>query len=308
MTVPTRDLLAPPGTFMGVPPATGLRRGQAGILGLPFDCGTHPTRIGARQGPQAIRAQSGLVRPVLPEMGDRDILAALEVVDLGDVAVVPGDVAPSMAAIEAALDQLAGQGGLPVTFGGDGLVTLPQLRALHRHHPDLVVLHIDAHTDAYDSPGYTTSTTFTRAAEEGVVDVARSFHVGARGTLVAPGAYAHTRALGYTVIPGADLRARGVADVAAEIRRTVAGRPVHLCFDMDFFDPSAAPGVCTPTWGGPDAATGFELLQALAGLRVVAADINTVSPPHDVGGMTACLAGHVAVIALNLMAPARTAP
>jgi len=29
--------------------------GQAAILGLPFDCGTHPTRIGFRQGPAAIR-------------------------------------------------------------------------------------------------------------------------------------------------------------------------------------------------------------------------------------------------------------
>lgn len=301
------DLLVPPGTFMGVPSANRLRPGQGAILGIPFDCGTHPTRIGARQGPRAIREQSGLVRPVLPEMGDRDILAALEVVDLGDVAVVASEVTPALAAIEAALDAIVAQGGLPVTFGGDGVVSLPQVRALHRHYPDLVVLHIDAHTDAYAGEGYTTSTTFTRAAEEGVVDVARSIHVGARGTLVAPGAWAHTRALGYGLIPGSELRARGVADVAAELHRRLEGRPVYLCFDMDYFDPSAAPGVCTPTWGGPDAAAGLELLQALAGLRIVATDINTVSPPHDVGGMTACLAGHVAVMVLNLMYLGRNA-
>jgi agmatinase len=214
---------------------------------------------------------------------------------------------PALVSIETALDRIVAQGGYPVTFGGDGLVTLPQLRALHRHHPDLVVLHIDAHTDAYAGEGYNTSTTFTRAAEEGVVDVARSFHVGARGTLMAPGAWEHTRALGYNLIPGSEVRSRGVADVAAELRRTVEGRPVYLCFDMDYFDPSAAPGVCTPTWGGPDAASAFELLQALEGLRIVATDINTVSPPHDVGGMTACLAGHVAVVALNLMYLGRNA-
>jgi tRNA-guanine family transglycosylase len=49
------------------------------------------------------------------------------------------------------------------------------------------------------------------------------------------------------------------------------------------------------------------LLSALEGLRIVATDINTVSPPHDVGGMTACLAGHVAVMALNLMHAGRNA-
>ena len=60
-----------------------------------------------------------------------------------------------------------------MTMGGDGAVTLPQLRALHRRHPDLVVLHIDAHTDTYPDDGeskFTNATTFTRAAEEGVVD------------------------------------------------------------------------------------------------------------------------------------------
>jgi agmatinase len=301
------DLIVSTGTFMGVPAAREVRPGQGVILGIPFDCGTHPTRIGARQGPRAIREQSGLVRPVLPELGDRDILAAMEVVDLGDVAVVASEVAPALVAIEAALDHVVAHGGYPVTFGGDGLVTLPQLRALHRHYPDLVVIHVDAHTDAYDSPGFTTSTSFTRAAEEGVVDVSRSFHIGARGTLMAPGAYAHTRSLGYNLILGAEVRSRGVADVMAEVRRVVGNRPVYLCFDMDYIDPSAAPGVCTPTWGGPDVAGAFDLLHALEGLNIVATDINTVSPPHDVGGMTACLAGHVAVVALNLMYLGRNA-
>jgi agmatinase len=54
--------------------------------------------------------------------------------------------------------------------------------------------------------------------------------------------------------------------------------------------------VATPTCGGPDAASALELLEGLAGLRIVSADINTVSPPHDVGGMTATLAGLVMLI------------
>jgi agmatinase len=59
---------------------------------------------------------------------------------------------------------------------------------------------------------------------------------------------------------------------------------------MDFFDPPCAPGVCTPAWGGPSAGDGPALIAALDGLRFVAFDINPVSPPHDVGGMTAFLA------------------
>ncbi|MGE0718977.1 MAG: arginase family protein, partial [Alphaproteobacteria bacterium] len=80
------------------------------------------------------------------------------------------------------------------------------------------------------------------------------------------------------------------SNLLEEVHAKLAGKPVYLCFDMDFFDPSCAPGVCTPAWGGPTAREGLALINALAGLRFVSFDINTVSPPHDVGGMTAFLA------------------
>jgi arginase family enzyme len=46
---------AEPGTFMGVPASRDLSGSRAAVLGIPFDCGIHPTRVGARLGPQAIR-------------------------------------------------------------------------------------------------------------------------------------------------------------------------------------------------------------------------------------------------------------
>jgi agmatinase len=45
----------------------------------------------------------------------------------------------------------------------------------------------------------------------------------------------------------------------------------------------------------------MQLLQGLAGLDVVACDVNTVSPPHDVGGMTAFLAATVMLECLYLI-------
>jgi guanidinobutyrase len=53
---------AAPITFMGVPHRTEPGDAKAVILGLPFDCGTHPHRIGSRQGPSAIRKMSLLIR------------------------------------------------------------------------------------------------------------------------------------------------------------------------------------------------------------------------------------------------------
>jgi agmatinase len=182
-------------------------------------------------------------------------------------------------------------------MGGDGAVTLPILRALRRHHADLAVLHVDAHTDTFPADAnaewrrFSTATTFTHAVAEDLVRPQHSFHIGARGPTYLPDAYGLARALGYNVIPNIELRQRGIASVTEEVKAALGERPVHLCWDMDVFDPSCAPGVCTPTWGGLGAAEGLAMLRALCGLNLVGFDVNTVSPPHDSAGMTALLAG-----------------
>ena len=56
------------GTFMGVPASRDLSGAKAAVLGIPFDCGLHPVRLGARLGPIEIRRQSSLVRPFQPPL------------------------------------------------------------------------------------------------------------------------------------------------------------------------------------------------------------------------------------------------
>lgn len=300
-------LFRPAPTFMDAPAATSAAGSRAVIIGMPFDCGTHPVRIGSRQGPAAIREQSALLRPWDP-VTDRNPLLDLAVVDLGNAVVTPSAVESSFAGIEAAVWHAVDAGAVPVTMGGDGAVTLPQLRALHRKFPDLCVVHIDAHTDAYPIDGYNTATTFSRAVEEGVLDPARSFHVGARGPTMVPGVFAHAEALGYGLVTMDKLMADGADAVFARLRDRIGGRPVYLCFDMDFFDPAAAPGVCTPTWGGASAREGLDILRRCADFRLVACDVNTVSPPHDVGGMTAFLAATVLWNCLAMIAERERRP
>jgi len=85
------------------------------------------------------------------------------------------------------------------------------------------------------------------------------------------------------------------------LRKRLSGLKVYLCFDMDFFDPSVAPGVATPTPGGALPAEGLALLRGLRGLDIVAADINTTTPLHDPSGATASLAASVAAQCLDLV-------
>jgi agmatinase len=296
-----------PLTFMGAPFSHDLSAAKAAILGAPFDCGIHLFRIGARQGPQSIREQSRLVRPFQSEFADYDIRARLGLVDCGDVAVTPGRIEPSFERIEEAACRIVSAGAVPIGFGGDGSVSLPLIRAAARRWPNLAVLHVDSHTDAYpyeETEPYTAATQFTHAALEQRIAPSVSYHVGLRGSTYCAGAYDHTRSLGYNLITMRELMRRGQQDVVAELHERLARRPVYLSWDMDVFDPAVAPGVCSPTWGGFTAREGIDFLRGFAGMNIVAVDINTVSPPHDVNGMAAFLAAHIAYESLLLLAGA----
>ena len=293
------------GTFAGLPAGPAGPGCRAAILGVPFDCGTHPFRVGARQGPQAVRRQSALMRRHHVSLGDDDPLTHLTAVDCGDAPVVPGRVEPSFTAITAAAGAILAAGAAPVGIGGDGSVSLPLMRAAARYYPGLVALHVDSHTDAYEygeEDMYNAATQFTHAAEEGLIDVTRSWHVGIRGFSYCPGVIARASGLGFGVVTTEDLLRRGFAQTMAEFRDIVSGRPVYLCWDMDIFDPSVAPGVCTPTWGGLTAREGIELIRTFSGLDIVAMDFNTVSPAQDVNDMAAHLCAHMVMEGMMLLA------
>jgi arginase family enzyme len=70
-----RAMVEAVGTFMGVPAARDLSASRAAVLGIPFDCGFHPTPIGARLGPNSIREHSALVRRYEPPLRDFDPVA-----------------------------------------------------------------------------------------------------------------------------------------------------------------------------------------------------------------------------------------
>ncbi len=292
----TETMFRPPETFMGVPaglPGPGCR---AAVIGVPFDCGTAAFHIGARDGPTSVRRQSRFIRRHHPTLADVDVLALMHVVDCGDVVLTPGRIDDAMPRIEAAAAAVLDLGAVPVGIGGDGSVSLPLMRAAGRRHKGLVALHIDSHTDAYPyapDDRYNAATQFTNAAEEGLIDAHRSWHVGVRGFTYCPGVLTHAAGLGFRVVSAEDLLARGFAQTMAEFRDAASGRPVYLCWDMDVFDPSVAPGVCSPTWGGLSAREGITLLRTMTGLNIVAADFNTVSPPQDVGNMAAHLCAHM---------------
>jgi guanidinopropionase len=285
-------------TFMRLPHVglndPQLSQVQIGLIGAPWDGGT-TNRAGARHGPRGLRDASTMIRA---ENGVTRVrpFEAVRCADLGDVPPNPGDLMDTLARMEAFYAEVHAAGILPLTGGGDHLCTLPILRALAKDRP-LGMIQFDSHTDLFDSyfggTKLTHGTPFRRAVEEGLIDPKRVTQVGIRGTCYGREDWDFAESVGLRIIPMAEVWQRGFAEVMAEARERAGAGDTYVTYDIDFVDPSVAPGTGTPEWGGPNAWQALEVVRMLEGVRIVGADVVEVSPPFDVGGGTAYLGASV---------------
>lgn len=276
---------------------------QIGLIGVPWDSGT-TNRPGPRHGPRQLRDASTMLRAQHAGSGVRPFEAA-RCADLGDVGPNPADIPDSMARITGFYDQIVAAGILPLTAGGDHLTSLPVLRALARERP-LGMIHFDSHTDLFHSyfggTMYTHGTPFRRAVEEGLLDPSRVVQIGIRGTMYDEEDRDFARANGIRLILIEEFHARGVSEVMAEAREIAGDGPTYVSYDIDFVDPTFAPGTGTPEVGGPSSWQALQVCRELAGVQIVGADMVEVSPPFDPSGGTAFLGVSIMYELLCLMA------
>ncbi len=291
-------------SFMRLPHVTQLEGVDFAVAGVPFDTGA-TYRVGARFGPEAIRAESLLLRPYHPDQ-EVALFPTLSGIDYGDLPTVPGYLPQSHKAITAAAGPLFSAGVTPIFLGGDHSVSLPLLRAAAAAHGGpLALLHFDSHGDVWS--GYyggldTHGTPFRRALEEDLIDVHHSIQIGLRGSVYDEHDIPLSRELGFQVVTARELHRRGVDDVLQQVQDLLRGRASYLSFDIDFVDPAFAPGTGTPETGGFSSATCHELLRGLRGLHFVAFDMVEVLPSYDPAGITALLAANLVYEFIALLA------
>ncbi|MCO4776933.1 MULTISPECIES: agmatinase [Lentibacter] len=281
-------------TFMRLP---HLPRGDArwadvdvGIIGVPWDSGT-TNRPGPRHGPRQLRDASTMIRAEHGVSGVRPF-EAMNCADLGDVGPNPADIQDSMQRITAFYKDVIAAGILPLTAGGDHLSSLPILRAVAEKAP-VGMIHFDSHTDLFhsyfDGTMYTHGTPFRRACEEGLLDPKRVIQIGIRGTQYDSEDRDFAKAEGIRIVPIEEFHARGPEDVMAEAREIAGTGATYLSYDIDFVDPTFAPGTGTPEVGGPNSYQALQVVRGLSGVNIVGADLVEVSPPFDASGGTAFL-------------------
>jgi len=248
------------------------------IIGAPFD-GTVSFRPGARFGPAAIREASGGVEVWSPLLD-----ASLEDVsyaDAGDVELPMGDTKAALAMIREAADAALDAGAAPFLLGGEHLVSLPAIAAVHACYPDLVVVQLDAHADQredYMGVKLSHACVMRRVAE--ILGQERIKQIGIRSGTKEE--YSLMREHGtLTTFREEDLTA---------LLAWIGNRPLYLTVDLDVFDPACFPGTGTPEPGGIDWWTFQRFIQALRGCRIVGLDAVELAPQLDSSACSSVLA------------------
>ncbi len=279
-----------PATMMRLPTQPSAEGLDVAFIGVPLDIATS-NRPGTRLGPRQIRDESRMLRPY--NMATRAApFDSLQVADIGDVPINTFHLPKAVDIISRFYDEVLGHGCIPLTLGGDHLITLPILRAVAKKHGPVGLIHIDAHADVNEhmfGEPLAHGTPFRRAQEEGLLATGKVVQVGLRGTGYAAEDFDWCRQQGFRVVTAEECWYRSLEPLMAEVREQMGDTPVYVTFDIDGLDPSVAPGTGTVEMGGLTSAQGLELVRGTAGLNIVGGDLVEVSPPYDTSGNTALM-------------------
>lgn len=252
------------------------------LFGAPYDS-TTSFRPGTRFGPNAMRMESFGIE-TYSMLCNRDIVDDTAVFDSGDLELPFGNQEQTLAMIEERAAEILADGKRPFLLGGEHLVTLGSVRAVAKKHPDLHIIHFDAHADLReDYLGNPLSHACVLRRCHDLLGDGRIFQFGIRSG---------TREERQFMLDGhvktelfSDQTLRGV------VEKIGPKTPVYLTIDMDVLDPSEFPGTGTQEAGG------FHYNQLVNDMRLICQNLNIVgidnvelNPGLDPSGRSTALA------------------
>ena len=282
-------------TFFRLPIEKNYSKLDYCICGIPWDGGT-TNRPGARHGPREIRNASSLVRLYHP-ISLKSPYDYYNVADIGDCPVNPADLNDSLEKIEKFYREISKSKTIPLSIGGDHLISLPILRGIRKNKP-IGLFQFDSHSDTWDSYfggyKYTHGTPFRRAIEENLIDPKKYVILGLRGSLYDPNDLTWARKQGVTIITIDEYYNIGFKKCIEKIYKVLEGTDIYFTFDIDGIDPTFAPGTGTPEVGGFTVREAQIIIRALNKLNFIGGDVVEVSPPFDVNNLTSHVASTIA--------------
>jgi agmatinase len=263
------------------------------VVGAPFDTGV-TARPGARFGPNGIRQGSRRLHPQFSYniyTGENAFQKWAKVVDCGDAPLTFLDNTIALKQLDRTHEIISGRKAndsdyeVPriVTLGGDHTTTLPALRSTYDHFGAVSVIHFDSHIDTWDPSvlggglseyaGVNHGTFLHIAHEEGLI-LNTSFHGGIRAPVSNPKYdLAHDKACGFQIIRARDIDRIGTQGIIDKLKEGTKGTKVYISVDIDVLDPAYAPATGTAEVGGWTTRELLTILDGLAGMEVVGADV-----------------------------------
>jgi arginase len=246
------------------------------LLGIPHDDNSSYMK-GASEAPALIRRELHSDAYSMWSETGFDFSVAGRLMDYGDIQF--DSVSDPWEVIELNVGSAMESGDPLICLGGDHAITHPVMRAVRRRHPNLTILHIDAHPDiyhAYQGNPRSHASPFARIMEERLAD--RLIQVGVR--TVNDHHRDQFKRFGVEVIEAGSLRENLRLDITT---------PLYISMDIDALDPAYAPGVSHREPGGLSTRQVIDLIHTID-QPIVAADIVEFNPLCDISNLTSIVA------------------
>lgn len=250
------------------------------LVGIPYD-GTCSFQPGSRFASEQIRiASKGLEE--YSAYQDKS-LEDVTFYDAGDLDLPFGDRDEVLRLIKDCTREVIEQGKTYLGVGGEHLVTLPAFEAYYEKHPDLKLIHFDAHADLreeYLGQKLSHATVIRRIAD--IIGMENILQVGLRSGTKEE----------FDLIKKYNTLALGIGDFQQKITK-FQGSPVFLTIDLDVLDPSIMSGTGTQEAGGLFYNEFFEYFMSMKNLNIVAADVLELVPGLDHSGVSTATAAKI---------------
>ena len=250
------------------------------LFGAPFDS-TTSFRPGTRFASHAIRSESYGLETYSPYQ-DKD-LADCKVFDSGDIELCMGSSEIALEQISDRAARILLDDKLPIMIGGEHLVTLGMFREVYKKHPDVQIIHFDAHADLRQE--------YLGAELSHACVIKRCHDLVGDGRIHQFGIRSGDRSEFVWSSNGHTDMHRFGFDGLEETVSALGDTPVYFTIDLDILDPSVFPGTGTPEAGGVGFMALLNAIMTVCGsANVVACDVNELSPHYDQSGASTAVA------------------
>ncbi len=264
--------------FLAIGPEfSTLQTARIALLPAPYE---HTVSYGGgtADGPAALLRASAYVEFYDDEF-DRELcfdtgIATLEPLDFDDRVD-----AEAIDLIGSTVSQLLAMDRFVVTIGGEHTISTAPILAHLERHPQMSVLHFDAHSDlrdSYEGSRFSHASFAARVVEH--LDPTRLTQVGIRAQCVEEARFIRDRGVN-TFYASAIRRGLHGEDWQRRVVDTL-GEEVYVTFDVDYFDPAIMPATGTPEPDGFLYSETLDVFRALvaSGRRIIGFDVVELAP------------------------------